>query len=168
MALRRGTAIPSRVSTAISRLLVSALGIAALWVAPLRVKTLLLWRGTLLIASVIAILFGITKVAAVSHYLNGCALVTVPVIPLAALELAVHYDHAALGKIFADKLCCLSPGHDIEIVRDLLAAAFVLEVTFHRHGKRGARKTALRRLQLWISNETAHDDGPIQHRAYPS
>jgi hypothetical protein len=26
----------------------------------------------------------------------------------------------------------------------------------------------LRRLQLWISNETAHDDGPIQHRAYPS
>ena len=89
------------------------------------------------IAARLRVPLGVAEVHVVGDHLRGAALVAVPVGPVPELEPALHHCHTALSEETGDKFGGLTPGHDVDEVRGLLAGGLVLEVPVHRQGEGG-------------------------------
>lgn len=102
------------------------------------------------------------KAQAVRHDLHGCTVAAVPVLILPGLETALHGHHAALGKVFAQKVCIVPPCNDVdEIGLPLLALLHKIAVTGDAEGAYADARRG--DFKLRVGYEPPHDSYNIEH-----
>src|SRR4051794_19888086 len=104
---------------------------------------------------------GAQELDRVGNDIDGLALVSLLVLPLAPVEAAVNSDRAPLRQVLGAVLALRAPNGHVEVVRLLdPVAGRVLATRVGRDAEAAYRRSAVRVAQLGVAREVAREDDP--------